>query len=181
MKENEILENSHKKLSVLYARDMDILEVSNGEPRDRSYTIAESLSANLNSDSEVVGFTLGSASSVLLPYLQEYVPQDSDEQRCLWYSPDIVIGRGPFPGSRKQSRRSASRNKLTVTYSKDEDILDLKTGEPVKDGEDVSADLVVFYNESDAPVRFTLENAAQILLPCFPRGARESATSSPGG
>ena len=181
MKPNEILENSHKELRVLYAKDMDILEVSNGDPGDHSYVIAESLSANLNRECEVVGFTLGCASTLLLPYLLEYVSQDSDGQRSLWYSPDIVIKRGSFPVSREQSRQSASRKKLTITYFKEADILDLKTGDPVKDGEDVSADLIVFYNESDALVRFTLENAAQLLLPCFQQAALESATPAPGG
>ena len=181
MKSNEILENSHKELSALYAKDMDILEVSNGEPGEHSYVIAESLSANLNRESEVVGFTLGCASSLLLPYLLEYISQDSDKQRTLWYSPNIVIKSGSFPVLRKQSRQSASRKQLTVTYSKEADILDLKTGEPVKDGEDVSADLVVFYNESDDLVRFTLENAAQLLLPCFQQTVRESATPTSGG
>ena len=141
MKPNEILENSRKELSVLYARDMDILEVGNGGPGDHSYVIAESLSANLNRESEVVGFTLERASSLILPYLLEYISQDLDEERGLWYSPSIVIKGGSFPVSRKQSGQSGSRKKLTVTYSKEMDILDLKTGEPVKDGEDVSADL----------------------------------------
>jgi hypothetical protein len=73
-----------------------------------------------------------------------------------------------FPShSRKKLGQPASKKRLIVTYCKENDVLDLKNGEPVKDGKDVSAGLVVFYNEADELVRFTLEDAAKLLLPCL--------------
>ena len=167
MKENEVPENSHKKLRILYFRDTDTLEVDNGESGDYGFAIAEHLTANSVEADQVVGFTLEHAAELLLPYLKKGDPRGQNQQWSLGNSPKIVTKPGFPSDSRKKLEKPASKKRLIVTYCKEIDVLDLKNGEPVKDGEDVSAGLVVFYNEADELVRFTLEDAAKLLLPCL--------------
>ena len=55
--------------------------------------------------------------------------------------------------------------KLRVSYYKDTDTLSLWNGEPAKSADDVADNLLVDYNAAGEAVGFTLEHAAELLLP----------------
>ena len=72
MKIDDPLYYSGRKLSVSYCRDTDTLEIYNGEGDTYTYAVADDLTANLDSDGEVAGFTLEKARSLLLSKLLRY-------------------------------------------------------------------------------------------------------------
>ena len=53
------------KLSIYYDPETDTLSLWNGEPADEGADVAENLTADLNTDGEVVGFTLEHAAELL--------------------------------------------------------------------------------------------------------------------
>ena len=53
------------KLSIYYDPETDTLSLWNGEPADEGADVAENLTADLNTDGEVVGFTLEHATELL--------------------------------------------------------------------------------------------------------------------
>ena len=55
--------------------------------------------------------------------------------------------------------------KLRVSYYKDTDTLSLWNGVPAWSADDVADNLLVDYNADGEAVGFTLEHAAEILLP----------------
>jgi hypothetical protein len=158
----------------------DTLEVSNGSTARYYCVVAEGLVAKLNADKEVVGFTMERAWELLLPHLREYDFHGIGEQRSRWNSDGATLGGGS-KGSHGQLGKAAGGQELTVAYCKETDTLDLQNPVPVKDGEDVSADLVVFYGDADELVRFTLEHAAEFLLPCLSNGDSPTADITIGG
>ncbi len=55
--------------------------------------------------------------------------------------------------------------KLQVAYFEDTDTLSLWNGQPASHADDVSENLIVDYNGAGEAVGFTLEHAAELLLP----------------
>lgn len=64
--------------------------------------------------------------------------------------------------------------KLKVSYFKDTDTLSLWNGEPASEGGDVAENLIADYNSEGDAVGFTLEHAAEILVPIL-AAAEETA------
>ena len=57
------------------------------------------------------------------------------------------------------------KNKLDVFYCKETDTLDIGSGHPAGYGADISENLIVNSNAEGEVVGFTLEHAAEMLLP----------------
>ena len=62
--------------------------------------------------------------------------------------------------------------KLRISYYSDTDTLSLWNGEPASTGDDVADNLVVDYAASGDAVGFTLEHAAELLLPILNAAAQ---------
>ncbi len=67
--------------------------------------------------------------------------------------------------SRRQIETVGCAMKLQVSYYKDTDTLSFWNGEPSSTADDVADDLLVDYNANGEAVGFTLEHAAETLLP----------------
>ncbi len=65
--------------------------------------------------------------------------------------------------------------KLKVSYFKDTDTLSLWNEQPASHADDVAENLIADYNSEGDAVGFTLEHAAEILLPIL-AAAEETAT-----
>jgi uncharacterized protein YuzE len=63
--------------------------------------------------------------------------------------------------------------KLKIDYCKDTDTLSLWNGEPASHADDVADNLTADYDSRGDAVGFTLENAAELLLPIL-AAAKES-------
>ena len=61
------------------------------------------------------------------------------------------------------------KTKLDIFYCKETDTLDIGSGRPAGYGEDISEDLIVNSNAQGEVVGFTLEHAAELLLPLLKR------------
>ena len=64
--------------------------------------------------------------------------------------------------------------KLKVSYFKDTDTLSLWNGNPASEGGDVAENLIADYDAEGDAVGFTLEHAAELLLPIL-TAAKQSA------
>ena len=173
-------ENSHKKLTVSYCRDTDTLEVGNSESTHYSYAVAEGLTANLDADGEVAGFTLEKARELLLPHLSEYDavsanPRLPNQPIILWQDNSAANGR-KLVGQNK-------RSKLRIGYFSETDTLDIWNEEGASFGWDVSETLVSFSIDDDGKEikGFTLEHAAEILSPCLSGSSQTAPSSTSGG
>jgi hypothetical protein len=160
------MDYSYKKLRVSYCRNTDTLEVDNGDPAQYSYVIAESLTANLNAGREVVGFTLENARSLLLYHLSEY--KAATAKLHLQYQPTVLLQDNSAVNERKMLGRNP-RNMLHIGYLGEYDTLDIWNEKGASFGWDVGDNLVAFSRDDEGKEinGFTLECAAQLLLPCL--------------
>ena len=71
--------------------------------------------------------------------------------------------------------------KLKVSYYEDTDTLSFWNGERARSADDIADNLLVDYNSSGEAVGFTLEHAAEILLPILHSAlkAKEEALEEP--
>ena len=65
--------------------------------------------------------------------------------------------------------------KLRVSYFRDTDTLPLWNGEPASEADDVAENFIVDYAAAGDAVGFTLEPAAELLLPLLNAAARAKA------
>ncbi len=174
-----MLENSHKKLTVFYFRDTDTLEVDNGESTHCSYAVAEGLTANLDADGEAAGFTLEKARELLLPHLSEC---DAVFAKSRLPDRPMIFSQDNSAASVRKMVGQNTRNKLRIGYFSETDTLDMWNEEGASFGWDVSETLVSFSIDYDGKEikGFTLEHAAEILLPCL-SGSSQTAPSSTSG
>ena len=61
------------KLDIFYDPESDTLDIGNGKPAAEGYDVADRLSAHVDSNGDVVFFTLENAVEVLAPYLREHI------------------------------------------------------------------------------------------------------------
>ena len=61
------------KLDIFYDPESDTLDIGNGKPASEGYDVADRLSAHVDSEGDVVFFTLENAVEVLAPYLREHM------------------------------------------------------------------------------------------------------------
>ena len=166
MKTDDPLHYSGRELSVSYCRDTDTLEIYNGEGDAYAYAVADGLTANLDADWEVAGFTLKKARSLLLSKLLEY--KETPRKGRLHYRPSVSFPDTPAISSRKEVGRNSKSN-LQVAYFPGTDTLDLWNEESASFGWDVGAILVVFSTDEEGKLikGFTLDRAAEMLLPAL--------------
>ena len=69
--------------------------------------------------------------------------------------------------------------KLKVSYYEDTDTLSLWNGEPASEGGDVAENLIADYDAAGDAVGFTLEHAAELLLPILTAAKQETDSSKP--
>ncbi len=69
--------------------------------------------------------------------------------------------------------------KLKVSYFKDTDTLSLWNGEAASHGDDVAENLIADYDAAGDAVGFTLEHAAELLLPILTAAKQGEAASKP--
>ena len=70
--------------------------------------------------------------------------------------------------------------KLKIDYCQDSDTLSLWNGQPASTGDDVADYLVVDYDSAGDAVGFTLENAAELLLPILMAAKEKAAATAEG-
>ncbi len=180
MKTNDPMEYARKELRISYCRNTDTLAIHNGNQTHYNYLIAEGLTANLDADGEAAGFTLERAQALLMPHLIEY--DASSAKLRLNYQPAIFSQAGSTENTRKTLGRT-SQDILNVGYFQEYDTLDMWNEKGASFGWDVGANLIVFSRDEDGKELngFTLECAAQLLLPCFLETAPHIANSPSGG
>ena len=166
MKTNDPLYYSGRELSVSYCRNTDTLEICNGEGDAYAYAVADGLTANLDADGEVAGFTLENARNLLLTKLLKY--EKTSMRDRLRYRPSVFFPDTPSKNARKEMGRN-SRNSLEVAYFPETDTLDLWNEEGASFGWDVGAILVAFSTDEEGKCikGFTMDGAAQMLLPAL--------------
>ena len=166
MKTDDPLYYSGRKLSVSYCRNTDTLEIHNGEGDAYAYAVAHGLTANLDSDGEVAGFTLENARSHLLSRLLKY--EETPRTGRLNYRPCIFFPATPSKKVRKEVGQNI-RGSIRVSYFPESDTLDLWNEEGASFGWDVGAFLVAFSTDEDGKLikGFTLDRAAEMLLPAL--------------
>lgn len=166
MKTDDPLYYSGRKLSVSYCRKADTLEIYNGEGDSYAYGVADGLTANLDSDGEVAGFTLYNARSLLLSKLLKY--EETPRKSRLYYEPSVSFPDTPSEYARKEVGRNI-KSSLQVEYFPQTDTLDLWNEEGASFGWDVGAILVAFSTDEEGKriKGFTLERAAEMLLPAL--------------
>ena len=166
MKTDDPLYYSGRKLSVSYCRDTDTLEIHNGEGDAYAYAVADGLTANLDSDWEVAGFTLEKARSLLLSKLLKY--EETPRKGSLHYRPSVSFPDTPLKNDRKEVGRNV-KSSLRVAYFPQTDTLDLWNEESASFGWDVGAVLIVFSTDEEGKriKGFTMERAAETLLPAL--------------
>ncbi|MYC39241.1 MAG: DUF2283 domain-containing protein [Chloroflexi bacterium] len=164
MKTDDPLYYSGRKLSVSYCRNTDTLEIRNGEGDAYTYAVADGLTANLDADGEVAGFTLENARNLLLTKLLKYEKTSMKDR--LYYRPSVFFPDTPSKNTRKEVGRN-TRNSLQVAYFPETDTLDLWNEEGASFGWDVGAILVAFSTDEEGKCikGFTMDGAAQMLLP----------------
>ena len=166
MKTDDPMYYARIPLRIAYCRDTDTLEIRNGEEVISSYGVAKGLTAHLDADGETAGLTLEKARALLLPQLSEY---DATSTRLrLWQPPVMVSPEGFFESSHKTQGKNP-QSILNIGYFSEYDTLDLWNENGASFGWDVGAHLTAFSRDADGQELngFTLECAAQMLLPCF--------------
>lgn len=166
MKTDAPLYYSGRKLSISYCRNTDTLEIYNGERDDYAYTVAYGLTANLDSDWEVAGFTLEKARSLVLPKLLKHEGFSGNNRLNYRFSLSFP---NALAGSAREGVGQNSKSGLRVAYFPETDTLDLWNEEGASFGWDVGAFWVVFSADEDGKLikGFTLDGAAEILLPAL--------------
>ncbi len=61
------------KLEIYCDPESDTLNIGNGQPASEGYDVADRLSAHIDSEDDVVFFTLENAVEVLAPYLRKHM------------------------------------------------------------------------------------------------------------
>ena len=180
MKTNDPMEYARRKLRISYCWDTDTLEIHNGDKIHSRYSIADGLTANLDSDGEAAGFTLERATELLLLPLSEYDATSTKVR--LNYQPIVFSQDSAIENTRKTLGRP-SRNILNVGYFQEYDTLDIWDEKGASFGWDVGVNLIAFSRDEDGKELngFTLECAAQLLLPCFVEALPKFAVPTPGG
>lgn len=166
MKTNDPLYYSGRELSVSYCRNTDTLEICNGEGDAYAYAVADGLTANLDADGEVAGFTLENAQSLLLSKLLKY--EETPRKGRLYYRPSVSFPNRLSRSARKEVGRNI-KSSLQVAYFPETDTLDLWNEEGASFGWDVGAILVAFSTDEEGKLikGFTLDRAAEMLLPAL--------------
>lgn len=180
MKTNDPMEYARRKLRISYCRDTDTLEIHNGDEIHFRYGVADGLTANLDADGEAAGFTLEKARALLLSHLSEYDAASTKVR--LNYQPIVFSQVSPIENTRKTLGRNP-RDTLNVGYFQEYDTLDMWNEKGASFGWDVGVNLIAFSRDEDGKEvnGFTLECAAQLLLPCFLEVTPEFAIATPGG
>lgn len=166
MKTDDPMYYARIPLRIAYCRDTDTLEIHNGESVHSSYAVADSLTAHLDADGETAGLTLERARTLLLPPLSEY--ESASTRLRLRQQPVIISQKTPF-GSTHKTQGHTPPNILNIWYCPEYDILDLWNEKGASFGWDVGAHLTAYSRDADGQElnRFTLECAAQMLLPAL--------------
>ena len=166
MKTDDPMYYARMPLRIAYCRDTDTLEIRNGEEVTSSYAVAKGLTAQLDADGETAGFTLERARALLLPQLSAY--EATLTKLRLWQPPVMVSPEGFSESSRKTPGKNP-QSILNIGYFPEYDTLDLWNENGASFGWDVGAHLTAFSRDSEGQELngFTLECAAQMLLPCF--------------
>jgi uncharacterized protein YuzE len=179
MKTDDAPDYSRRQLRLSYFRKADTLQVSNGDPACYRYVVAEGLAAVLDVEKEVVGFTLERAGELLVPHFSKF--EAASVKRRSHYRPGVVYD-SIIGVTATMTRGRNSLDSLRVSYFSEYDILDLWNEEGASIGWDVGENLLVFSrdDEGEEIKGFTLEHAAEILLPCL-SGSSQTAPSSTSG
>ncbi len=166
MKTDDPMHYSRIPLRIAYCRDTDTLEIHNGEGVHSSYVVAEGLTAHLDADGETAGFTLEKARVLLLSQLSEY---DAVSTKLRLRQQPIIVLQHGFLESKRKTQGQNPQSILNIGYCQEYDILDLWNEKGASFGWDVGAHLTAFSRDADGQELngFTLECAAQMLLPCF--------------
>jgi uncharacterized protein YuzE len=166
MKTDDPMHYARIQLRIAYCRDTDTLEILNGERVHSSYALAEGLTAHLDADGETAGFTLEKARTLLLPHLSEY---DAASVKLRLRQQPVIVPQERVLERKRKTQRQNPQNILKIGYCQRYDILDLWNERGASFGWDVGAHLTAFSRDADGQELngFTLECAAQMLLPCF--------------
>ena len=166
MKTDDPMYYAHIPLRIAYCRDTDTLEIHNGETVHSNYVVADGLIAHLDADGETAGFTLEKARALLLPQFSEY---DAASTKLRLREQPIIASQKGFLGSKLKKQGQKHQSILNIGYFQEYDILDLWNENGASFGWDVGAHLTAFSRDADGQELngFTLECAAQMLLPCF--------------
>ena len=171
MKTNDPMHYARTPLRIAYCRNTDTLEIHNGELVHSSYVVAEGLTAHLDGDGETAGFTLERARALLLPQLSEY--DVASTKLRLWQQPAVGSSKEFFE-SRRKTLVQNQQSILNIGYCPEYDTLDIWNEKGASFGWDVGTNLTAFSRDADGQELngFTLERAAQLLLPCFLESAQ---------
>ena len=166
MKTDDPMHYARIPLRIAYCRETDTLEIHNGEEVISSYGVAKGLTAHLDADGETAGFTLEKARALLLPHLGEY---DAASIKLQFRQRPVMVSPEGFSEIKRKSQGQNSQSVLNIGYFQECDILDLWNENGASFGWDVGAHLTAFSRDADGQELngFTLECAAQMLLPCF--------------
>ena len=180
MKTDEVPDYSRLQLRLSYFRKADTLQVSNGAPACYRYVIAKGLAAIMDAEREVVGFTLERAGELLLPHLSKL--EAAPVRRRPHYRPGVAHDDIANMTATMTLGRN-SLDSLRVSYFSEYDILDLWNEEGASFGWDVGENLLVFSRDAEGEEikGFTLEHAAEILLPCLSGSSQTAPSSTSGG
>ena len=166
MKTNDPMYYARIPLRIAYCRDTDTLEIHNGEEVISSYGVAKGLTAHLDADGETAGFTLEKARALLLPHLGEH---GAASIRLRLRQQPVIVSQKGFLETKRKTQGQNPQSILNIGYFQEYDILDLWNEKGASFGWDVGAHLTAFSRDADGQELngFTLECAAQMLLPCF--------------
>lgn len=180
MKTDDPMYYARMPLRIAYRRNTDTLEIRNGERIRSGYAVAEGLTAHLDADGETAGFTLEKARALLLPHLSEY--NAASAKLRLQVQP-VPISQEKFFGGCRKTQHKNPQSVLNIRYCPEYDTLDIWNEKGASFGWDVGANLTAFSKDEEGKELngFTLECAAQLLLPRLQSTDRESSASSHGG
>ena len=166
MKTDDPMHYARLPLKIAYCRETDTLEIHNGEKVISNYSVAKGLTAHLDADGETAGFTLEKARALLLPHLSEY---DAASIRLQLRQQPVMVPPQDFSEVKRKSQVQNPQSILNIGYFQEGDILDIWNERGASFGWDVGAHLTAFSRDADGHELngFTLECAAQMLLPCF--------------
>ncbi len=136
-----------------YDSGLDILSLSTGGNYEESATIAYDLMADFDINSRCIGFEFLDAAALFLPHLRpkEYTAAD-------------IEGAD-----------------LTIEYCAESDTLSFHNGNPVSYSETVIEHCIAHLDAEGDPVGFTLEKAAERILPLLLTNERRRLRPTAGG
>ncbi len=180
MKTDDPMRYARMPLRIAYCRDTDRLEIRNGERIHSGYAVARGLIVHLDADGETAGFTLEKARELLLLRLSEY---DAASTKLRLQERPVPVSPEEFYEGRRKAPGKNSQSALNIGYCPEYDTLDIWNEKGAGFGWNVGANLIAFSKDEDGKELngFTLECAAQLLLPRLQNTDCESVPSWPGG